>query len=79
VEWPMTRRIFHILFCVAKRLMASARGWRASERANVTAGGCLRNPLSCYTAPPLPAAALHRRSNKERRALPRHRTESLRR
>jgi len=25
---------------------------RASERANVTAGGCLRNPLSCYTAPP---------------------------
>lgn len=40
-----------------------------SERANVTAGGCLRNPLSCYTLRPSIAC-----SNKEHRALPR-RTE----
>lgn len=25
---------------------------RASERTNVTAGGCLRNPLLCYTQRP---------------------------
>lgn len=65
-----TRRIFHILFCATRRLTASAWGCRyvhttttmsrtnerASERTNVTAGGCLRNPLSCYTLRPSIAA-----------------------
>lgn len=44
---------------------------RASERTNVTAGGCLRNPLSCYTLRPSIAAR-----TKNTRALPR-RTERL--
>lgn len=67
------RRIFHILFCATRRLMASSpraqecidiyiymydtycrdvSNERTSERANITASGCLRNPLSCYTLRP---------------------------
>lgn len=59
-------RTLHTLFRATRRLMAFTRGWdrlvyvramsrtreRANGRTNVTAGGCLRNPLLCYTLRP---------------------------